>query len=463
MSKLNEKDREFIRTQVSERKVHPYDLWEEYYKDKVRYSTIRSILSDAGISFQGFKRKIQKEVQEKEAFEISKTSKGLTAEVRIKTEKGEEISFQDLLENPKFKRVIDAGGIDLVNYYVDRFVTNSWDVTNKNGQTYTNHQFKIWWRLRVPEPLEIAIKNIEKNIANLKRPTSKLPTTRVLGSRMIEVALYDVHFASLAWAEETGEDYDLTIGRKVYANAIDQLLHRVEGMDIDYFLFPIGNDFFHVNDFTNQTPTNRNLLDVDSRLAKIIEQGQYMLIDSIERLKVVAPVKLFWIPGNHDPQTSFYLLRILDAWYKEDTRVEVDTSPKIRKYKVYGKNLIGFLHGCELVRAKHYQLPGLMADEASDLWKPNQYREIHMGHTHSKNEMIFNSASAYGSVVVRVIPSIAGTDAWHFAKGYVKTTKTAQFFVWRKNYGLESVQDIHIPSNLYKDYTRKKYDSNKRR
>jgi len=61
----------------------------------------------------------------------------------------------------------------------------------------------------------------------------------------------------------------------------------------------------------------------------------------------------------------------------------------------------------------------------------------------------FAGVDTYGGVVVRTIPSLVGTDYWHFTKGFVATSKTAQFFVWNKNYGLESVQDVHVDSSLY--------------
>jgi hypothetical protein len=123
------------------------------------------------------------------------------------------------------------------------------------------------------------------------------------------------------------------------------------------------------------------------------------------------------------------MLRELAAYYREDPRVSVDVSPRARKVIRWGINLIWFLHGCDLARKNEKALPGLFADEAADQWAPGQYREIHRGHTHKKNELWFTGVETYGGTVVRTIPSLVATDAWHFRKGFIGTSKTAQIFV----------------------------------
>jgi len=378
---------------------------------------------------------------------VDKQQNHLIADIIIKSKKGKKPTIKDALNNPKFREILKTGCIDLNKYEISRFVTNSWDVTNRKGERFTNYQFKIWWTLKIPNILLSVFEEIEKNIAKKSQSCNKKIYNKN-AKRMIEISLYDLHYGMLSWSRETGEDYDLKIARNVYENAISQIIDRVKNIEVDYFLFPIGNDFLHVNNITNKTPTAEHSLDVDSRLVKIISESEYMLRDSINQLKKIAPVKLFWVPGNHDPQTSYYLLRMLGNFFHNDINVEVDTSPKPRKYKVYGKCLIGFMHGCTESNRKNWAL--MMADEEPDLWKSDQYREIHTGHQHRKNELVYHSASTHGGVTIRIIPSICATDFWHYTKGFTKTSKTAQFFVWNKDYGLESIQDIHIRMDLYK-------------
>lgn len=379
----------------------------------------------------------------------------LRADVVFHTPAGQEPTLAEALENPKLKQALASAEINLADFEVVKFRSNSWDVTMKlrtadgadQPELRTNHQFSIEWHRRKPTPLLTALEHIEERLSIKDRPVAKAPVRS--GKRMVEVALYDLHFGLLAWAPETGEDYDVTIARKVMADATAQIVQRTYALDVEYFLFPIGNDFLHVNNVMGQTPQNKNQLDVDTRLARIIEEGELALRDTIDELKEIAPVHLFWVPGNHDPQTSYYLLRILNAWYRLDDRVQIDVSPKPRKIHLYGINLIGFMHGCDIASSREKALAGILADEAAAEWAPGQYREIHKGHYHGKGELYFAGVSTYGGVVVRTIPSLSGTDYWTFSKGFVGGSKTAQFFVWNKEHGLESVQDVHVSRDLY--------------
>ena len=392
-----------------------------------------------------------------ESVDLHKFGDNLSAEVTFQTEQGAQPTLADALQNPKLKLALSSSDINLDNFEVVKFRSNSWDVTVKlsHGKEEedelaqrTNHQFMVEWRIRKPGHLLLALEQIIKRLPEKGLPKAKNPV--MSGERMVEVAMFDSHFSLLSWAPETGEDYDLPIARNVWNNGIGQIAERTKKIGgIEYFLFPIGNDFLHINNILGQTPKNRNQLDVDTRFARIVREGCLALRDAIDTLKAIAPVKVIWIPGNHDPQTSFFLLLVLDAFYRNDGRVEIDTSPKPRKIHIYGINMIGFMHGCDIATSKEKALAGLLADEAGDLWASGQYREIHRGHTHKKAELWFAGVDTYGGVVVRTIPSLVGTDYWHFTKGFVATSKTAQYFVWNKTYGLESVNDVHAPASLY--------------
>lgn len=346
---------------------------------------------------------------------------------------------------------LEYAEVDTSVWGVERSVVNKWDMGYKNdaneADTKALWQVKVW--LRRKSALDLGIQRIIEHMPDYDRPRCEAPDRS--GRRMLEVAFYDHHFSMLAWRPETGQNYDLQIARRVWNDAVAQTVRRNENLEIAQVLLPVGNDFVHINDPSGETPRSGNRLDVDSRLAKIIEQCEMALVDAVEALKDLAPVKVVWIPGNHDPQTSYYLLRILSSHYRSDARVEVDTSPKPRKYVCWGKNLIGLFHGCDLAKSKMKQLPGMMADEAADLWAPDQYREVHHGHRHKKGEMSFSSASQHGSVMVRCIPSLAATDYWHFKKGYVGGSKTAQYFLYNAEYGLEGVHDVHVDLDLYQD------------
>jgi len=342
--------------------------------------------------------------------------------------------------------------VDLDIWEVERYLVNSWEMGSKDAtghpQVTPLWQVKAWLTRRRSTSLEQALEMLLEQVPAKPARARKRPSRA--GRRMVEVALYDLHFGLLAWGPEIGENYDVAIARAITADAIGQIAQRTRDLGVERYLFPIGNDLFHINDPTGLTPLHRNRLDVDSRLPRIIAEVGLAMHDAVDTLRSIAPVKLIWVPGNHDPQTSYWLMRELAAYYRHDDAVEVDTSPRPRKVEQYGVNLIWFLHGCDLATKNEKALPGLFASEAAHLWAPDQYREIHRGHTHKKQELWFTGVETYGGGVVRTIPSLVGTDAWHYQKGFVETSKTAQFFVWNREYGLESVHDVHVDRAFYR-------------
>lgn len=378
----------------------------------------------------------------------------LSASFTMNTEQGEEPTLSEALENPKLKRAVSSTEINLDDFRVKNFECRSWDVTmHMSGdriEKRTNHHVGVKWERKAPNPIITATRRIVDQMPDIHKPTSPTPQ-QPFGSYMCEIALYDIHYGALAWAAETGQDYDVNIASEIMAYATDQIVERTKYRDIDHYLLPIGNDYMHLNDVSETTPRNGNKLDVDSRLPGIITKAEEALFYLVDELKKVAPVKLIWIPGNHDPQTSYFILRTLHGWYRKDEMVNVDTSPKPRKVLSYGPNMLAFMHGCNISKSRKKELPNIIMQEAldADCLEKDQYREIHMGHRHTKGELSFKGTSSHGSFVIRSIPSIAGTDFWHFSNAYVQSSKTAQFFMWPKDAPLESVQDVHIPLDFY--------------
>jgi len=76
-----------------------------------------------------------------------------------------------------------------------------------------------------------------------------------------------------------------------------------------------------------------------------------------------------------------------------------------------------------------------MASEAPDAWAKSKHREIHVGHFHKRKQTQYLAGDTFGGVTVRVLPSLSGTDAWHFSKGYVKGLRAAEAYLWSKRGG----------------------------
>jgi hypothetical protein len=345
------------------------------------------------------------------------------------------------------EQALDVANVDLTQWKVDRYTIGSWQVTlklkeqvgedekgkpiyNEYPRTVTMYKIQVWLiKLHNMEWVE-AIRLLIDDIPKLKTPKKEY---RLDGKYLLEVALMDVHFGMLAWDKETGMDYDIDIAENMFLYAVQDLLNKSKGYSPSQILFPFGNDFLHIDDPTNQTPMNRNLLDADSRLIKIYQKAKKSVIKAINYCREIAPVHVCWVPGNHDPNVSYYMCDVLSEVFSDDADVTVDISPKWRKYYPFGKCLIGYTHGVE---EPLRDLPSIMATEEPQLWGNSKYREIHIGHKHKKMQMHWVNVDTMPGTVVRMIPSIAGTDQWHYKKGYIKSYHAAESYIWDADHGV---------------------------
>ena len=333
------------------------------------------------------------------------------------------------------EQALEVAEVDLERWDVDRWVCNSWGVTMKIDDTpvyRTNYQVKVWLKARVIKPIELAMRALIDRLPKHKPQYCK-EINFPIGKIMLEISLFDAHFGLLAWGDECGEDYDVHVAEEIYPKAVKKLLERSSHFDIGKIIFPVGNDFFHLNNPEGTTPKAGNILDIDSRLPKIYQAGKMSIIKAIDYCIGVAPVELIWVPGNHDPEISYYLCDALKAHYSTTDKVSVDIKPKFRKYRQWGQGMVGFTHGDE---EPHRDLPAIMAGEAKEMWANTSYREFHLGHLHKKKQMFTMAGDTYNGVITRIIPSIASIDAWHYKKGYINKIKAGEAFAWHKDEGV---------------------------
>lgn len=330
--------------------------------------------------------------------------------------------------------------VDRDMWEVDRYTVNKWEVGAKNAQKQIEisplYQVKIWLKRRkevyeqsVKAELEAVLSEIRTTSPEVKAWTPKEDTNS--DRYLYEICIFDLHLAKLAWAAETGEDYDSDIARQLYVDAIADLMYKAQGFNIERILLPTGNDFFHIDNMDNTT-TAGTQQDVDTRWQRAFKLARVMLTDVIRQLATVAPVTVPIIPGNHDTQRTYYLGELLDAVFDGNENVTIDNSPKSRKYHPYGSTLIGYAH-CK--DEKPESLPLIMATEECELWAKSKFRLWHIGHKHRKNETRVKNGDTYNGVQVVMIPSLSGADAWHYHKGYIKTFRAAEAYLYHRETG----------------------------
>ncbi len=76
------------------------------------------------------------------------------------------------------------------------------------------------------------------------------------------------------------------------------------------------------------------------------------------------PIDIVMVHGNHDVTRTYYLGKLLSAYYSDNVNVSVDDSKNPRKYYQRGSSLIGYTHGDE---ENVNNLPLIMTRECRDV------------------------------------------------------------------------------------------------
>lgn len=333
---------------------------------------------------------------------------------------------------------LEYAEVDLRIWEIDRFTTNKYEQASKDEEGNINvvelWQVKVWLKRKISLSEQKSLDYLKDAISSAKWKPAKRPDKRPKGDHLLEVSLFDAHFGKLCWAAETGTDYDTIIANKFYLNAVDDLLADNKDAEIEKIIFPVGNDFFNVDNLRGET-TSGTPQDVDSRYHKVFEKGFHAVVSAIERCRKVAPVEIILIEGNHDTLSSYHLAHSLKCAYCEFSQVDdvgVDCGPESRKYRKYGITLLGFTHGDG---EKPSDRTTLMAREASEWWHGCKFYEWHTGHFHAEKKLQQAGTETNG-IVERVLPSLSGTDRWHSKKGFTLNRQAAMAFLYDKEQGM---------------------------
>jgi len=329
---------------------------------------------------------------------------------------------------------------DLLVWHVKRFKANKWAVAAKDadGKLQVEPLFQTYAEFERNPQVAAGLAEIEalRIKADGYAPCYS-PVVRIGKPKNELLALLspcDVHFGKLCWAEETGgANYDLGIANSLFDTAMAKILDRLSGYDFSKILLVLGNDMLHFDNLIGTT-TAGTPQDRDGRYHKVFGVARDASIRLVEKLRLLAPVEVVMVPGNHDNLAAWHLGDSLQSWFRQCGDVEVDNRPLPRKYKSFGKNLFGFAHGD---KGKKADYPLLMAQEEKQLWGVTEYREFYLGHLHSEQ------TTEKMGVKVRVLPSLTAADSWHSAMGYVGAIRSTQAFVWDSTEGLIGIHNYN--------------------
>lgn len=247
-----------------------------------------------------------------------------------------------------------------------------------------------------------------------------------------EIDIFDFHLGKIA----VDEDWSLDAAREIWMTAINSLLSRIPLHQIARFVLPCGNDYLHVDNSKGLT-YNGTAVGSNPGFYKLLIFGKELFCETINMLLQYADVVVPVIPGNHDRDASFAVGDLIAERFRDNPRVKVLNSGKMRVYWRYGTNLLGFTHG-NTVNLKN--IAGLMPIEAPMDYAATTYRAIKTGHLHyrQKNQMaVITQIAESNGIDVEIVPSLAPKDGWHEDMGFVGALRRAKACLYHHTRGLD--------------------------
>jgi hypothetical protein len=219
----------------------------------------------------------------------------------------------------------------------------------------------------------------------------------------------DYHLGMLAWHQEGGSDWNVSLAEKTIIAALIQMVNQSPNAHTG--VLNIQGDFLHTDGKTPVTPTAKHVLDADSRFPKI-RRAAIRIIRSLVNICLQRHQEVYLIiaEGNHDEESAGWLADLFAVHYEEEPRVTVNDS--ILPFYVFewGNTMLGVHHGHKV---RNESLPLLFAAQFPQEWGRTTRREIHCGHRHHRDE------KEYNGVTIVQHPTLAARDAYAARGGWI--------------------------------------------
>lgn len=234
----------------------------------------------------------------------------------------------------------------------------------------------------------------------------------------------DFHLGMLAWADESGDDWDMKIAEDLFSRWFDAAFQKAP--DAGTGVINLLGDLAHFDSLDAVTPASGHVLDADTRYQKLV---RYM-IRMVRRVIDMALVKhknvrLLIVQGNHDESGMIWLAEMFSTLYDNEPRVLVDTSPDVYKMVQHGKTTLFFHHGH---KARFDAIEPVMIAKFRKAFGESVYSYAHVGHLH--HQKIVESRN----MIVEQHRTLAAKDAYASRGGWM-SGRSANVITYSAEYG----------------------------
>lgn len=331
--------------------------------------------------------------------------------------------------------LLKAHGYNVESWELVSARNNIWNVYSKKDGISELYSSKI-----VVKPKKILfneqwIKNVIDKIDFSKRIKKYEYNNIDKTSKTVEINFPDVHIGKFVQELISNGVYNADIAVNRYRNAINEALNRISVYNVKKFIYPLGQDYINF-DHLEGTTTKGTRQDMNEFYESVYKKAYKCLLETVEKLRSIAPVHIIYVKGNHDSLSTFTMCYSLSELYEFNniSDVTVDYSTLQRKYIKIGNTTLGLGHG----EKEKNKIKECMQVDVPELWN-NKYRYFHLSHFHSER-----ATNEIGGVVYKWLGSMSENCKWTYESGYVGAQKKGHVFVYDDEKGLWAEFFINI-------------------
>lgn len=234
----------------------------------------------------------------------------------------------------------------------------------------------------------------------------------------------DFHLGMLAWADETGDDWDMKIAEDLFARWFDAAFQQAP--DAGTGVINLLGDLAHFDSLDAVTPASGHVLDADTRYQKLVRYMIRMVRRVVEMALVKhQTVRLLIVQGNHDESGMIWMAEMFSTLYDKEPRVFVDTSADVYKMVQHGKTTLFFHHGH---KARFDAIEPVMIAKFRKAFGDSVYSYAHVGHLH--HQKIVESRN----MIVEQHRTLAAKDAYASRGGWM-SGRSANVITYSSEFG----------------------------
>jgi len=338
-------------------------------------------------------------------------------------------------ESKDVKFILESHGYNPQGWELTSAKNSIWNVNTKEDGIKTLYSSKIAvkpktayaWNEEDAKKVFASLKTDTNNKVNIK------PLQYKQNGKLLVLPIADFHLNLLSDKLSTGNDYNMEIAEELFFHVINDVIDRVDNKSYEKVLFVVGNDFVNADNLSGTT-THGTPQDNSSSWFKAVEKATQLIIKATDMLTLIAPVDVVLVPSNHDLHTMFGVMQTIEAWYRNDKNVSIDSSPLPRKYYKFGKMLIALSHDMKVKDALR-----IITTEAKSMWSDCEHIVLLLAHLHQSMEY-----EKQGYLEILRLPCISGWSRWSNDKGYVQTEKKNQTFNVDSQLGITDILNTVI-------------------